>query len=112
MADSFQPPQGAVSNAKRGLELRREFNRGGTAVGVARARSLANGQGLPLETIRRMVSYFARHELIRKGKIGETPLILPLDILLGYCGAATQAKRGQIVFPREKRKRINLWLLI
>jgi hypothetical protein len=68
MADSFKPPQGAVSNAKRGLELRREFNRGGTAVGVARARSLANGQGLPLETIRRMVSYFARHEVDKKGK--------------------------------------------
>ena len=68
MADSFKPPAGATANAKRGLELRREFNRGGTAVGVARARSLANGQGLPLETIRRMVSYFARHEVDKKGK--------------------------------------------
>jgi hypothetical protein len=68
MAESFNPPAGVVSNAKRGLELRREFNRGGTAVGVARARSLSNGQGLPLETIRRMVSYFARHEVDKKGK--------------------------------------------
>ena len=68
MADSFKPPQGVVSNAKRGLELRREFNRGGTDVGVARARSLSNGQGIPLETIRRMVSYFARHEVDKKGK--------------------------------------------
>lgn len=68
MADSFKPPQGVISNAKRGLELRREFNRGGTPVGVARARSLSNGQGIPLETIRRMVSYFARHEVDKKGK--------------------------------------------
>lgn len=68
MADSFKPPAGVVSNAKRGLELRREFNRGGTEVGVARARSLSNGQGIPLETIRRMVSYFARHEVDKKGK--------------------------------------------
>jgi hypothetical protein len=68
MADSFKPPAGAIANAKRGLELRREFNRGGTAVGVARARSLSNGQALPLETIRRMVSYFARHEVDKKGK--------------------------------------------
>lgn len=68
MADTFKPPQGVVSNAKRGLELRREFNRGGTDVGVARARSLSNGQGIPLDTIRRMVSYFARHEVDKKGK--------------------------------------------
>lgn len=68
MSESFNPPAGVVANAKRGLELRREFNRGGTEVGVARARSLSNGQGIPLETIRRMVSYFARHEVDKKGK--------------------------------------------
>ena len=68
MADGFVPPQGVISNAKRGLELRREFNRGGTEVGVARARSLSNGQSIPLETIRRMVSYFARHEVDKKGE--------------------------------------------
>lgn len=68
MADGFVPPQGVQSNARRGLELRREFNRGGTEVGVARARSLSNGQSIPLETIRRMVSYFARHEVDKKGE--------------------------------------------
>ena len=68
MADGFIPPQGVINNAKRGLELRREFNRGGTEVGVARARSLSNGQSIPLETIRRMVSYFARHEVDKKGE--------------------------------------------
>ena len=68
MADGFVPPQGVISNAKRGLELRREFNRGGTEVGVARARSLSNGQSIPLETIRRMVSYFARHEVDKQGE--------------------------------------------
>jgi hypothetical protein len=68
MADGFAPPQGVRDNAKRGLELRREFNRGGTAVGVARARDLSNGKSLPLETINRMVSYFARHEVDKKGE--------------------------------------------
>ena len=68
MADGFVPPQGVINNAKRGLELRREFNRGGTEVGVARARSLSNGQSIPLETIRRMVSYFARHEVDKQGE--------------------------------------------
>jgi hypothetical protein len=67
-ADGFSPPQGVRSNAKRGLELRDEFKRGGTMVGVARARDLSNGKSLPLQTINRMVSYFARHEVDKKGK--------------------------------------------
>jgi hypothetical protein len=66
--DGFLPPQSVRNNAKRGLELRREFGRGGTEVGVARARDLSNGKSLPLETINRMVSYFARHEVDKKGE--------------------------------------------
>lgn len=68
MADGFVPPKGAQENAKRGLKLREEFKRGGTMVGVARARDLSNGASLPLKTINRMVSYFARHEVDKKGK--------------------------------------------
>ena len=41
---SYKPTQGMVASAKRGLEMRREFGRGGTAVGVARARDIANGK--------------------------------------------------------------------
>ncbi len=46
MADSFVPPAPVRANAKRGLELRDKYNRGGTEVGVARARDLSNGSGL------------------------------------------------------------------
>ena len=68
MADSFTPPAEVRANAKRGLELRREHGRGGTEVGVARARDLSNGKALPLETINRMSSYFARHEVDKQGE--------------------------------------------
>ena len=68
MADGFSPPQKVRSNAARGLELRRKFGRGGTEVGFARARDLSNGKSIPLETINRMVSYFARHEVDKKGE--------------------------------------------
>lgn len=64
----FTPPAEVRSNAKRGLELRAKHNRGGTAVGVARARDLSNGAELPIETIHRMTSYFARHEVDKKGE--------------------------------------------
>ena len=68
MADGYTPPQEVRSAAKRGLELREKHNRGGTAVGVARARDLSNGKSIPIETINRMISYFARHEVDKKGE--------------------------------------------
>jgi hypothetical protein len=37
----FTPPQGVREEAKKGLAWREEHGRGGTAVGVARARDLA-----------------------------------------------------------------------
>jgi hypothetical protein len=54
------------SAAKRGLELRRKFKRGGTRVGLARARDLSRGAAVSDSTIKRMASYFARHAVDRK----------------------------------------------
>jgi HK97 family phage prohead protease len=68
MPDSFKPTAGMRSEAKRGLAWRKEFNRGGTAIGVARARDIVNGRELPLDTVKRMHSYFARHEVDKKGQ--------------------------------------------
>lgn len=68
MADGFVPPQAVRNNAKRGLKLREKHGRGGTAVGVARARDLSNGKAISLSTVNRMVSYFARHEVDKKGE--------------------------------------------
>jgi hypothetical protein len=68
MSDGFVPPQEVRNNAKRGLELRAKHNRGGTEVGVARARDLSNGKALSLDTLKRMNSYFARHEVDKKGE--------------------------------------------
>jgi hypothetical protein len=68
MATNFSPPEQVRKNAARSLELRRKHGRGMTAVGVARARDLSNGKNIPADTIRRMHSYFARHEVDKKGK--------------------------------------------
>lgn len=65
---SLVAPDGAREEAKRALDWRREFGRGGTPVGVARARDLANGRELSIETVKRMVSYFARHEVDKEGQ--------------------------------------------
>ncbi len=64
----FTPPQGVRDAAQKGLNYRDEFGRGGTAVGVARARDLSNGKTLSPSTLRRMKSYFARHAVDSNGK--------------------------------------------
>jgi hypothetical protein len=64
----LRPTESMANNARRGLELRRKFGRGGTAVGVARARDLANRKELSPETVARMYSFFSRHEVDKKGK--------------------------------------------
>jgi HK97 family phage major capsid protein len=62
------PTDGMVREARRGLEWRKEHGRGGTAVGVARARDISNRTELSIDTVRRMHSFFARHAVDAKAK--------------------------------------------
>jgi HK97 family phage prohead protease len=62
------PNDGMVEEAERGLAWRAEFNRGGTAVGVARARDISNRVRLSPDTVQRMASFFARHEVDKQGQ--------------------------------------------
>lgn len=55
------PNDAMADQARQGLELRKEWGRGGTEVGVARARDISNKANLSMDTVRRMRSYFARH---------------------------------------------------
>ena len=56
-----KPTQAMAEEAERGLRWRAKYNRGGTEVGVARARDISNRRNLSQDTVNRMVSYFARH---------------------------------------------------
>ncbi len=64
----FSPPAGVREEAAKGLAWRDEYGRGGTAVGVARARDLSNGTNISPDTAKRMASYFARHEVDKQGE--------------------------------------------
>jgi len=69
-----KPTQGMIEEAEKGLEWRREHGRGGTQVAVARATNIKNGDNLSFDTIKRMNSFFARHEVDKKAEgfeIGE-----------------------------------------
>jgi hypothetical protein len=59
------PPVSVARAAKRGLIARKKYKRGGTAVGVARARDLSRRANVSMRTIARMSSYFSRHRASR-----------------------------------------------
>ena len=62
------PTDAMAEEARKGLDWRKEFNRGGTSVGVARARQLINKESLSPSTVRRMFSFFARHEVDKRAE--------------------------------------------
>jgi hypothetical protein len=76
-AKSFSPPSAVRAAARRGLELRKKHGKGGLTTqeagkqgigsGVARATSLANGEAVSYETIKRMAAFFSRHEKNKGG---------------------------------------------
>lgn len=84
----WRPTSAMAAAARRALEWRREFGRGGTAIGIARARDIVNRRRLPRETIMRMISFFARHEIDKR---------------------ATGFREGEDGFPSNGRIAWDLW---
>lgn len=70
MSDTYKPTTGMQSAARRALKWREEGKAkgAGTSVGWTRANQLANRENLSLDTVKRMYSYFSRHEIDKKGK--------------------------------------------
>ena len=64
----LRPTDSMAAEAKRGLAWRKEHNRGGTLVGVARANQLVNKENLSPSTVKRMFSFFSRHEVDKQGQ--------------------------------------------
>lgn len=65
---NLTPPATVARNAEKGLALRAKFGRGGTHVGVERARGLSAREAVSPRDIRRISSYFARHEVDKQAK--------------------------------------------
>jgi hypothetical protein len=86
--ESFEPTSEMAAEAELGLKWRDEYNRGGTEVGVARARDISNKRNLSFETITRMYSYFERHEVDKE---------------------ATGWNQGEEGFPTAGRVAWQLW---
>lgn len=87
----LKPPAEVAAVARAALAMRDEqapSNRGGTAVGVKRANQLASRENLSINTVKRMASFFARHEVDKQ---------------------ATGFRKGEDGFPSKGRQAWDLW---
>ena len=65
---SLKPTEGMAAEARKFKKWREEGKQGGTDVAVARATQLANRQELSADTVRRMHSFFSRHEVDKQAE--------------------------------------------
>ena len=68
--EGYTPTAGMKAAAKRAIRWKEQGKAtgAGTAVGWTRAGQLARGETLSLSTVKRMYSFFSRHEVDKKGK--------------------------------------------
>lgn len=68
--EGYKPTAGMQAAARRAIKLKEQGKAkgAGTMVGWTRAGQLARGETLSLSTVKRMYSFFSRHEVDKKGK--------------------------------------------
>ena len=68
--EGYKPTSGMQAAARRAIKLKEQGKAkgAGTVVGWTRAGQLSRGETLSLSTVKRMYSYFSRHEVDKKGK--------------------------------------------
>lgn len=69
-SDSYAPSAGMKSAARRAIKWKEDGKAkgAGTPVGWGRARDIVAGRSMSLSVVKRMYSFFSRHEVDKKGK--------------------------------------------
>ena len=69
-ADTYSPNSGMKSAARRAIKWKEDGKAkgAGTPVGWGRARDIVAGRSMSLSVVKRMYSFFSRHEVDKKGK--------------------------------------------
>ncbi len=69
-ADAYSPTSGMKAAARRAIKWKEEGKAtgAGTPVGWGRARDIVAGRSMSLSVVKRMFSFFSRHEVDKKGK--------------------------------------------
>jgi hypothetical protein len=71
----YKPTSGMKSAAAKAIKWKEEgkANGAGTNVGWTRAHQIVSGESLSLDTVKRMYSFFSRHEVDKQGKEWDKP---------------------------------------
>lgn len=107
---TYKPTEAMASAAKKALKIRDEqpdSNKGMTQVGLTRARQLISRESLSLDTVKRMHSFFSRHEVDKKGK-GWGVDSKGYQAWLGWGGDAGQSWAKSIVEREAKADNVSV----
>lgn len=112
----FRPPETVARAARRGLELRKKYGRGGLSTqeageqgigsGIQRANDLSAREQISPETIKRMRNFFSRHEQHRmsRTKSGEPGAGMIAWLLWG--GDPGRAWASRVISRMERQDRL------
>ena len=65
---AYIPTKGMQEEAERAIKWKEEGRKGGTRIGLVRARQILRGDPMSLDIVKRMYSYFSRHEVDTKAE--------------------------------------------
>jgi hypothetical protein len=113
MADTYTPTSGMKSAARRALKWKEEGKAtgAGTPVGWGRATDIVNGSAMSLDTVKRMFSFFSRHEVDKKGKdFYNTSNPSNGRIMWDAWGGDAGFTWSRAITEREKKKADEAWV--
>lgn len=65
-SDGYVANTGMKTAAQRAIDWREQGHKGGTQIGATRARQIVSGEHMSADTVKRMFSFFSRHEVDKK----------------------------------------------
>lgn len=104
---TYKPTSGMASAAKRAKKMRDSqppSNRGMTSTGLARMNQLINREPLSLDTVKRMYSFFSRHEVDKSSSSWKKGNSKAEQAWLGWGGDAGYSWSKSIVEREEKKE--------
>jgi hypothetical protein len=114
MAETYQPTSGMKAAARRALKWKEEGKaRGaGTPVGWGRATDIVNGSPMSLDTVKRMFSFFSRHEAASKGGKDFNNTSNPSNgrIMWDAWGGDAGFTWSRTIVERERKKADEAWV--
>jgi len=105
----YQPNAGMKAAARRALKWKEDgkANGAGTGVGWGRASDIAAGRSMSLDTVKRMFSFFSRHEVDKQGKDWDKPS--HGKIMWNAWGGDAGYSWSRAIVEREKKIEKEIW---